>query len=153
MLVPYVSIAVGIFMCIKLARAFGKGGGFATGLILLPFVFIPILGFGSATYLGADRSGELEENRSGEDEDEEEPETRRRNASRRRDPDEDWEEEEPVRPRQPSTLTARSSAPPKSAATKPTVVRCISCDQRLRLPATVIGKKVKCPQCENVFVA
>ena len=60
LIIPYVGIIVSIIVCIKLARAFGKGGGFAAGLILLPFVFIPILGFGSATYLGPDGSGGAE---------------------------------------------------------------------------------------------
>jgi hypothetical protein len=35
-----------------IAKSFGKGGGFTVGLLLLPFVFFPILGFGSARYLG-----------------------------------------------------------------------------------------------------
>ena len=37
---------------IKLAHTFGKGGGFAAGLILLPPIFALILGFGSAEYEG-----------------------------------------------------------------------------------------------------
>jgi len=37
-------------LMIDLAKSFGKGGGFTAGLILLPFIFLPILGFGSATY-------------------------------------------------------------------------------------------------------
>jgi len=41
---------------IKLAEVFGKGGGFATGLILLGFVFIPILAFGDAQYKGLSSS-------------------------------------------------------------------------------------------------
>ncbi len=32
------------------ARGFGKGGGFAVGLVLLPFVFYPILAFSDAQY-------------------------------------------------------------------------------------------------------
>ena len=31
---------------------FGKGGGFTVGLLLLPWIFDCILGFGSAQYLG-----------------------------------------------------------------------------------------------------
>ena len=31
---------------------FGKGTGFGIGLMFLPFVFFPILGFGDATYRG-----------------------------------------------------------------------------------------------------
>ena len=41
-----------IILSIDLAKSFGKGGGFAVGLILLPFIFFPVLGFGSATYQG-----------------------------------------------------------------------------------------------------
>ena len=40
------------FYCVKLARAFGYGGGFAVGLILLNPIFIMILGFGSSVYVG-----------------------------------------------------------------------------------------------------
>jgi uncharacterized protein DUF5684 len=39
-----------IIASIDLARAFGKSTGYAVGLILLPFVFYPMLAFGSATY-------------------------------------------------------------------------------------------------------
>lgn len=35
-----------------LSKSFGRDEGFTAGLILLGFVFFPILGFGSATYLG-----------------------------------------------------------------------------------------------------
>jgi hypothetical protein len=49
-LIPIVQIVIGIIACIGVAQNFGKGGGFAAGLILLPVVFFPILGFGSATY-------------------------------------------------------------------------------------------------------
>ncbi|MBR4082160.1 MAG: zinc ribbon domain-containing protein [Clostridia bacterium] len=47
------TLVLGIMYCVKLAKAFGKGGGFAAGLLLLPPVFIMILGFGSAQYVGA----------------------------------------------------------------------------------------------------
>ena len=52
MFIPIVSIVVAIVLCVDLAKSFGKGIGFAIGLILLGFVFIPILGFGSAQYQG-----------------------------------------------------------------------------------------------------
>ena len=42
---------VDIIFSIRLARVFGKSGGFAVGLILLPPIFICILGFGSAQYI------------------------------------------------------------------------------------------------------
>jgi hypothetical protein len=41
-----------IILCIDLAKSFGKGVGFALGLIFLSFIFFPILGFGSAQYQG-----------------------------------------------------------------------------------------------------
>ncbi len=41
-----------IILCIDLAKSFGKGVGFAVGLILLSVIFFPILGFSSATYQG-----------------------------------------------------------------------------------------------------
>lgn len=41
-----------IILSIDLAKSFGKGVGFAIGLILLSVIFFPILGFGSATYQG-----------------------------------------------------------------------------------------------------
>jgi uncharacterized membrane protein YoaK (UPF0700 family) len=50
MLIPVVNFVVLIIMDIAIARNFGKGGGFAAGLILLAPVFFPILGFGSAKY-------------------------------------------------------------------------------------------------------
>src|SRR5437763_3858366 len=50
MLIPFVNLVVAVILCIALAKNFGKGGGFAAGLVLLAPVFIPILGFGSAKY-------------------------------------------------------------------------------------------------------
>ncbi len=34
------------------ATNFGKGAGFTLGLIFLPYIFYPILGFGGAVYQG-----------------------------------------------------------------------------------------------------
>jgi hypothetical protein len=59
LLIPFVNIVVGIIMLLDLAKAFGKGTGFAVGLIFLSFIFIPILGFGDAQYQGAPNSGSL----------------------------------------------------------------------------------------------
>ena len=44
-------LAMVILYSVKLARAFGKGGGFAVGLVLLNPIFIMILGFGDAQYV------------------------------------------------------------------------------------------------------
>ncbi len=50
LLIPVVSLIIMIIIYVELAKAFGKSTGFAVGLILLPFVFIPILAFGDAQY-------------------------------------------------------------------------------------------------------
>lgn len=52
MFIPFVNIVIAIILAIDLAKSFGKGGGFAAGLILLSPIFYPILGFGSAQYQG-----------------------------------------------------------------------------------------------------
>ena len=51
-MIPLVNIAIGIIIMIDLARSFGKGAGFALGLLFLGWIFFPILGFGSSRYLG-----------------------------------------------------------------------------------------------------
>jgi hypothetical protein len=53
MLIPFVNLIIAIILSIDIAKRFGKGVGFAVGMILLPFIFWPILGFGSAQYQGA----------------------------------------------------------------------------------------------------
>jgi len=51
-LIPIVQIVVAIIVTIDLAKSFGKDALFGVGLIFLGFIFIPILGFGSAKYQG-----------------------------------------------------------------------------------------------------
>ena len=46
------SFVIYIIYCVKLSKAFGRSGGFAVGLVLLPLIFFPILGLGSAEYVG-----------------------------------------------------------------------------------------------------
>jgi hypothetical protein len=55
--IPFVNFVIGIILCIDLAKSFGKGVGFGIGLILLGVIFFPILGFGSAQYLGPTAGG------------------------------------------------------------------------------------------------
>jgi len=43
-------IIIDVVVCIKLAKAFGKGVGYTLGLIFLPNIFTLILGFGKAEY-------------------------------------------------------------------------------------------------------
>ena len=47
---PIIVLVVGFIVSLDIARNFGKGTGFGIGLALVPFVFFPILGFGSAEY-------------------------------------------------------------------------------------------------------
>lgn len=57
-IVPFVNFiaapVIGILANVKLAKAFGKSGGFAVGLIFLNSIFLLILAFGSAEYQGTE---------------------------------------------------------------------------------------------------
>lgn len=50
LIIPVVNIVVYLIVYHRLSVAYGKGGGFTAGLILIPVVFFPILGLGSAEY-------------------------------------------------------------------------------------------------------
>ena len=52
MLIPIVNFIIAIIVYIDLAKSFGKGVGFGIGLLFLSFIFLPILGFGDAQYVG-----------------------------------------------------------------------------------------------------
>lgn len=45
-------LVINIIFCVRLAKAFGKSGGFAVGLIFLYPIFICILGFDNSVYIG-----------------------------------------------------------------------------------------------------
>ena len=51
-LIPCVNIVVAIIVYMDLAQKYGKSAAYGLGLVFLPFIFIPMLGFGSATYQG-----------------------------------------------------------------------------------------------------
>ena len=51
-LIPIVNLVFAIWMTNLLSKSFGKDEGFTIGLILLPIIFLPILGLGSAKYSG-----------------------------------------------------------------------------------------------------
>ncbi|MEW6365687.1 MAG: DUF5684 domain-containing protein [Acidobacteriota bacterium] len=55
LLIPVVNLVIAIMVGIDIAKAFGKGTGFGLGLVFLGFIFYPILGFGSAEYVGPQR--------------------------------------------------------------------------------------------------
>jgi len=50
--IPIVNIVILVIAMLDLAKSFGKGAGFAVGLILLTTVFMLILAFDSSTYQG-----------------------------------------------------------------------------------------------------
>jgi len=56
-LIPVVNIYFIVMVYIKMSRNFNMGAGYALGLLLLPFVFFPILGFGKFQYrVGSERA-------------------------------------------------------------------------------------------------
>ena len=48
--IPLVNVVIGLIIAMDIAKAFSKSSGFGIGLWLLGFIFVPILGFGSAQY-------------------------------------------------------------------------------------------------------
>jgi len=50
LLIPLINLVILIIVTIALAEKFGKGGGFAVGMVFLPFVFYPMLGFGDERF-------------------------------------------------------------------------------------------------------
>jgi hypothetical protein len=53
LLIPFVNLIVGFIVAFDLAKAFGKGAGFALGMIFLAPIFYPVLAWSDAKYLGA----------------------------------------------------------------------------------------------------
>ena len=50
--IPYVNVVFYIWATNLTSKSYGKEEGFTVGLVLLPFVFYPILGYGSSQYIG-----------------------------------------------------------------------------------------------------
>lgn len=48
-----VTLYFNVLLSVSVAQSFGKDTGFGIGLLFLPYVFYPILGFGKAEYVGA----------------------------------------------------------------------------------------------------
>lgn len=51
-LVPCIGFIFLIILWNELSKLFGKGVGYTIGIIFLPFIFLPMLAFGSAEYQG-----------------------------------------------------------------------------------------------------
>src|ERR1035437_3141723 len=56
-LFPCTSFIFAIWTINLLSKSFGQSEGFTVGLVLLPYIFIPILGFGSYKYIGPSAGG------------------------------------------------------------------------------------------------
>lgn len=50
LLIPLINLVFGFLIMLAVSDRFGKGVGYALGLIFLPIIFYPILAFGDATY-------------------------------------------------------------------------------------------------------
>jgi len=50
--IPFVNLIAGFLVFQEIAEGFGKGTGFAVGMLLLGFIFFPLLGFGDAQWMG-----------------------------------------------------------------------------------------------------
>ena len=50
--IPFLNVVMAFIAFIALAKSFGKGVGYGIGCVFLGFIFIPMLGFGSAKYIG-----------------------------------------------------------------------------------------------------
>jgi hypothetical protein len=48
--IPLVNIVIGLIVAMDIAKMFSKSSGFGLGLWILSFIFVPILGYGSAQY-------------------------------------------------------------------------------------------------------
>jgi hypothetical protein len=50
MFIPIVNVVITFLAMDSLAQRFGRSTAFALGLVVLPYVFIPMLGFGGSEY-------------------------------------------------------------------------------------------------------
>jgi hypothetical protein len=58
-LIPFVNIIFAIWLTNMMSKSFGHDEGFTIGLLLLSFIFWPILGFGDSKYQGPYGNAEL----------------------------------------------------------------------------------------------
>jgi hypothetical protein len=60
-LIPIVDFVVAVLVTIDVAKAYGKGIVYAVGMVLVPFIFYPLLGFGDARYRGPVHGGKQQQ--------------------------------------------------------------------------------------------
>lgn len=53
MCIPFVGLYWMVLSAIEFAKVFGKDTGFAIGMIVFPYIFLPMIAFGDAQYQGA----------------------------------------------------------------------------------------------------
>ena len=56
LMIPIVNFIIIIIMFIEMAKAYGKSAGFGVGMILLPYIFFPMLAFGDSKYIYGDKA-------------------------------------------------------------------------------------------------
>ncbi|WP_145857740.1 DUF5684 domain-containing protein [Pedobacter suwonensis] len=52
LIIPCVNVVFAIWLYNLVSKSFGKSEGFTVGMVIFPYIFWPILGFGDAKYLG-----------------------------------------------------------------------------------------------------
>ena len=50
--IPVLNVLAHAYTCFKLSQCFEKGLPYTVGLFFLPFIFIPVLGFGKSQFTG-----------------------------------------------------------------------------------------------------
>jgi hypothetical protein len=130
LLIPLVGIIFSIMMVVELAKKFGKDTGFALGMIFLPFIFYPILAFGSAEYEGSSRM------------------RRRKKKKKRRVSEEEEDELDlPMQGVVPQPMPMPAALPRNDGVI---MLTCAGCSRLMRLKSELIGKRIKCPSCGAV---
>ena len=62
LMIPFVNFIILIIIYLELAKVFGKSSGFGLGLIFLGIIFLPMLAFGDAQYVGAKGTSDMLDN-------------------------------------------------------------------------------------------
>ncbi len=58
-LIPIINFYMLFMIPIKIAKSFNKSAGFGLGLLFLPFIYFPILGFGKSEYMGINNEANI----------------------------------------------------------------------------------------------